>query len=114
MGGAPLPMTPAMPPAIPACGHCGGRRVFELQLLPTLTSYLEWTAASQARAAAVTRPALPEGFSARGLSAEDAARIQALLASDAPLEVGNVLVWSCERGCDVDLSDEFVFVQPPM
>ena len=44
-GGKPLWPTRERPRNVPACGACGAARVFELQLLPTLLSFLEPSAA---------------------------------------------------------------------
>jgi hypothetical protein len=44
-GGKPLWPTRERPRNVPACGACGAARAFELQLLPTLLSFLEPSAA---------------------------------------------------------------------
>lgn len=90
--------------AAPACEACGARRVFELQLLPTLASSLQPAAAEDS--AAEPKEAVP-GPAAGGKGGF-------VLGGD-EIDVGSAMVWSCESSCGgAGTFREWVCVVPPL
>ena len=101
-------------PSIPPCTRCGGKRVFELQLVPSLISVL--------RPEAITTTGKPAPKKSAKLTEEERrkelTRIAKGLKGDstdekaevAEMEWGNVLVFGCEADC-VGFSEEYVAVE---
>ncbi|KAJ1736013.1 hypothetical protein LPJ61_000230 [Coemansia biformis] len=70
---------------LPRCPHCGGRRVFECQLMPALLRVL---------------PLDSRGADLRAATAQGLAGKHLLQSLDLGLEFGTVLVFVCENDCD--------------
>lgn len=116
LGGTPLAMASGLPAAAPRCELCGAARVYELQLLPTLTSYLEWSRDRPPPPPLRTTAPVSELTPAALARLSEDERLRLLLGADTPLEVGNVVVYTCSRGCAPRkgcYASEFVIVQPP-
>ena len=98
--------------SIPACLSCGGKRVFEMQLVPSLISVL--------RPETITTTGQPAPKKSAKQTEEERRRELAMLAKGlknengekadvGEMEWGNVLVFGCEKDC-VGLVEEYVAV----
>eukprot|EP00397_Hematodinium_sp_SG-2012_P045451 GEMP01051055.1.p1 GENE.GEMP01051055.1~~GEMP01051055.1.p1 ORF type:complete len:104 (+),score=20.82 GEMP01051055.1:871-1182(+) len=72
----------------PPCSHCGGPRVFEMQLLPTLIYEMKERATAKLSV----------------YSDEELNRT---------MDFGNVLIFSCAQNCMAAHTEEFVIVEEP-
>jgi pre-rRNA-processing protein TSR4 len=97
------------PATVPACKSCGGKRVFELQLVPSLISVL-------VPSAITTTGKEPEGTKeVKAMSEEQRKEELAKLASGEEgggegMEWGTVMVFGCEKDC-VGFREEWVGVE---
>lgn len=98
--------------SIPPCAQCGGKRVFELQLVPSLISVLRPETITTTGEPAPQRSAKQTeeerrkelALLAKGLKGENGEK-----ADIGEMEWGNVMVFGCERDC-VGLAEEYVAV----
>ncbi|XP_028405907.1 programmed cell death protein 2-like [Dendronephthya gigantea] len=94
--GEPLLMTSQGPGSIPSCNACGGKRVFELQLMPALVSLLRVETQDQ-------------GTNTRDNQDTDLYRNW----SSECIEFGTVFVYTCSQGCwseDERCREEYLLV----
>ena len=99
---------------IPSCPRCGGKRVFEMQLVPALISVLQpdtLTTTGEPAAKKEKKPLTEEerkkqlAMVAMNLKEENGAEVEV-----ADMEWGNILVFGCEGDC-VGFGEEFVEVE---
>lgn len=101
------------PSSVPACPTCGGKRVFEMQLVPSLISVLRPDTitttgeAPPARSNQLTEEERRKELTllAKGLKGENGE-----VAEVGEMEWGNVMVFGCERDC-VGFAEEYVAVE---
>ena len=93
------------PSAVPRCPHCGGRRVFECQLVPNLINVLK-------------RSEEGEDAAKRSKQTDEERRAEVMKAlkgeSGAGMDWGTCMIFSCEKDCsegDKTWREELVLVQ---
>lgn len=99
--------------SVPTCSQCGGKRVFELQLVPSLISVLRpdtittTGAAPPKKSTQQTEEERRKELTllAKGLKGENGEKAEV-----GEMEWGNVMVFGCEKDC-VGFSEEYVAVE---
>lgn len=107
--GEPLLMTSQGPGSIPPCSACGGKRVFELQLMPALVSLLRIEGRDK-RMTSCDNQAMNEKSTKGG--GQDDADLYRNWSSES-IEFGTVFVYTCSQGCwseDEQYREEYVVV----
>ena len=83
---------------IPCCTNCGSERIFEMQLMPALVSFL-----------------IP---SEQSTIDEETSKGACMLGNDTSLDFGTIFIYTCSKSCDKTENgynipaDEFIVMQP--
>lgn len=99
--------------SIPTCPRCGGKRVFELQLVPSLINILRpHTISTTGEAPKASAPKAATEEERKKELAKLAAGVKEETSTDeeGEMEWGNILVYGCERDC-VGVGEEWVGVE---
>ncbi|ODN74070.1 hypothetical protein L202_07538 [Cryptococcus amylolentus CBS 6039] len=99
--------------SIPACSRCGGKRVFELQVVPSLINILRpHTLTTTGSASDEVAPTAISEDERRKELVKLAAGIkeEGAKEQDGEMEWGNIIVYGCERDC-VGVGEEWVGVE---
>ncbi|AFR98578.1 pre-rRNA-processing protein TSR4 [Cryptococcus neoformans C23] len=101
------------PKFIPTCPRCGGKRVFELQLVPSLINILRphtISTTGEAPKASFPKAATEEERKKELAKLAAGVKEEASKDEEGEMEWGNVLVYGCERDC-VGVGEEWVGVE---